>query len=260
MFSSFEMFFGTSWLPWLRLCTSNGVQPSGEPRNPAAWCSFKKKSSLILYSQKKFFSNVLNNVTWWYYCSHFKDKGNLVIEELKQHVYSQEPAWPTEIWMGINPLQPQSYWTSPSLLHCCTPQGSHYCPKDSGDRSNGADTRQCKHTSPHCPVVLLSEIGKHGWGNLLNHTALWVRPGNKCGLNICFSPAFRSAAPLPLTWEKHAVSGVFRLSCTTRPLGLYKERHGSHKKKIWGFAMYQDNLIFNGLRRIRLAKNLVGTQ
>ena len=104
------------------------------------------------------------------------------------------------------------------------------------------------------------------WPETGLYLSLWagkVKVESGLGINVAW--IFASHQPSDqlhhfLWHEKHTVSGVFRLSCTTRPLGLYKERHGSHKKRNLRFCnVYQDNLIFNGLRRMGLAKNLVGT-
>ena len=164
MFSSFwNVLLELPWLPWLRLCTSNagGMEvPSGELRNPnATWCSFFKKVPLILqYSQKKiFFSlNVLNNLTWWYYCSHFKDKETS--DWRTQAACLQSRASMAQLKFEWGSTHSSRRATDPSLPPC-TVAPHKAVPTALWLRVTGAMEQTpdgCKHTSPHCPVVSLS--------------------------------------------------------------------------------------------------------
>ena len=88
-----------------------------------------------------------------------------------------------------------------------------------------------------------------------------VRPGNKCGLNICFPRSFRSTPPLPLAPETCCAWSV-QIWLHNTPLGLYKEPHGSHRKRNLRFCnVYHHGLTFNsfssitGWLRISLALN-----
>lgn len=150
--------------------------PLGELRNPTChMVQLKKKVPLILQcSQKKIFFPLMFSTTLLDGIIVPSSKiRKLVIERLKQHVYSQEPAWHNWNLHGDQPTPAPELLTTPSLLVLLPPTRQSLPPHDSGWQEQWCRRQTGANTSAHTALRFYSlEIGKHGWGNSLNHTAL----------------------------------------------------------------------------------------
>ena len=175
MFSSFWNVLASMVKTLHFQCRGPGSSLGGTKKSHLPHGAVKKKVPLILQcSQKKMFFPLMFSTTLLDGIIVPSSKiRKLVIERLKQHVYSQEPAWHNWNLNGDQPTPAPELLTTPSLPVPLPPTRQSLPPYDSGWQEQWCRHQTGATTSAHTALRFYSlEIGKRGWGNSLNHTAL----------------------------------------------------------------------------------------